>query len=115
MNHTGSEQAERRRLRDERPAPSSRRPTATVLRSPSTNHPRIHALHSATFDATGVCAPACGSAESRRDLVAAGQSRNPQYRATSADVTCENPRCGRENGSAAPGNDDDGRPGVPCQ
>src|SRR5206468_174396 len=81
------------------------RPTATVLRSPSTNHPRIHRVHRATFDATGVLTPACAAAESRRDTVDAARSRRPRYRDTAAAVTCEKPRCNRDGGSADPPDD----------
>jgi hypothetical protein len=81
------------------------RPTATVLRSPSTNHPRIHRVHRATFDATGVLAPACASADSRRDTVFAARSRQPRYRDTAAAVTCEKPRCSEDNAGTAPPDD----------
>ncbi|SEF38120.1 hypothetical protein SAMN05421837_11871 [Amycolatopsis pretoriensis] len=108
-NNASREQAEHR---DGRSVRSSSRPTATVLRSPSTNHPRIHALHGPTFDATGVCAPACGSADSRRDVIAAAQSRNPQYRDTSAAVTCENPSC--SNRTAGTAEDATKHPEPPC-
>jgi hypothetical protein len=95
--------------------PSPSRPTGTVLRSPATNHPRIHAIHSATFDTTGVCIPASGSAESRRAAIAAAQSRNPQYRATSADVTCEKTRCSNRNAGTHAAGDTPGHPESPCR
>jgi hypothetical protein len=80
-------------------APPTDRPAATVLRSPSTNHPRIHRLDHGTFDSTGVLTPACASADSRRDAIEAAQVRNPQYRVTSAAITCEKPRCHDDNTS----------------
>ncbi|MFJ9782584.1 hypothetical protein ACIRSS_23585 [Amycolatopsis sp. NPDC101161] len=115
MTNARHEQAQQQYPRAGRTAPSPSRPTSTVLRSPSTNHPRIHALHSATFDTTGVCAPACGSADSRRDVIAAAQSRNPQYRVTSADVTCEKPQCSDHSAGTDTGNDDRGAPESACQ
>ncbi|MGW5742086.1 hypothetical protein [Amycolatopsis sp. NPDC003861] len=72
---------------------SASRPTATVLRSPSTNYPRIHRVDDATFESTGVLAPACASADSRRDTVSAPRSRQPRYRDTCAAVTCARPQC----------------------
>lgn len=80
-------------------APPADRPAATVLRSPSTNHPRVHRVDLGTFDSTGVLAPACASADSRRNTIDAARDRNPQYRVTSAAITCEKPRCRDDNAS----------------
>lgn len=78
-------------------APPADRPAATVLRSPSTNHPRVHRADLGTFDSAGVLAPACASADSRRDAIEAARVRNPRYRVTSAAITCEKPRCHDDN------------------
>lgn len=91
-------------------------PTATVLRSPSTNHPRVHGVHIATFDATGVLAPACTSATSRRDIIAATRNRIPHYRDSTAAVTCEKTGCATDNAGAT--GDEPVRPATaaaPCR
>ncbi|WP_328617224.1 hypothetical protein OHS18_13360 [Amycolatopsis sp. NBC_00355] len=98
-------------------APTASRPTATVLKAPSTNQPRIHRTDRATFDATGVLAPACTSAESRRGIVEAARSRRPRYRGTSAAVTCETPRCRDDAADTDPANEPTTHPGTaepPC-
>lgn len=95
-------------------APTASRPTATVLTAPSTNHPRIHRTDRATFDTAGVLAPACASADSRRDIIEAARSRRPRYRGTSAAVSCETPRC---RDDADPANEPTTHPGTaepPC-
>lgn len=94
-------------------APAASRPTAAVLRSPSTNHPRIHRTDPATFDTTGVHAPACASADSRRDLIEAARSRRPRYRGTSAAVTCQAPRCRDDITDTDPADEPTTHPSTP--
>jgi hypothetical protein len=78
-------------------APTTSRPAATVLRSPSTNHPRIHRTDRATFEAEHVLVPACASAESRRDALWAAICRGPRYRSTCATITCQKHQCTAED------------------
>jgi hypothetical protein len=72
------------------PLPPARPAPGVVLRSPSDNNPRVHALDGRLLQARHTLAPLCVTAQTRDVLVWRTSQRAPVYRQTTAEVTCKN-------------------------